>query len=317
MKILVTGGAGFIGSVTTKKLLDKGHEVVVYDSLIKGHRESVDSRAEFVQGCLSDKSLLDKTFKKFGIEAVIHFAGFIEAGESMKEPSKFFKNNVIYGLNLLDVMAKNNVKKIIFSSSAAVYASKDSPLEEEDIKKPANFYGETKLIFEKLLSWYDDIYQIKFVALRYFNAAGACGELVEKHNPETHLIPLVIFTALGKRESIKIFGTDYSTPDGTGIRDYVDVKDLAEAHILALENLRETSNAYNVGTGKGISVKEVVEAVKKISGKDFNVIEAEKREGDPTMLVANSEKIKKELGWEAKVNFEEGLRETFEYFKNS
>jgi len=317
MKILVTGGAGFIGSVTTKKLLDKGHTVVVYDSLIKGHQDAVDARAEFVQGCLSDKKLLDETFKKFQIDAVIHFAGFAEAGESMKEPSKFFHNNIICGINLLDAIVNNNVKKIIFSSSAGIYSSKDSPILEEDPKEPIHFYGETKLMFERLLKWYDALYGIKFIALRYFNAAGACGNLGERHDIETHLIPLVIFAALGKRENIKIFGTDYDTPDRTCIRDYVDVKDLAEVHLLALDNLSDSSKIYNVGTGEGKSVREVIDAVKEISGKDFEVIETGRREGDPAMLVANSEKIQRELGWKPKISFEEGLKETWEWFEKN
>jgi len=315
MKVLVTGGAGFIGSVTTKKLLDQGYEVVVYDSLIKGHQDAVDPRAEFVQGCLSDKKLLDKTFKKFNIDSVIHFAFFSEVGESMRDLSKFFHNNLVCGINLLDAMVNNNVKKIIFSSSAGVYSSKDSPIKEEDSKEPVHFYGETKLMFERLLKWYDTLYGIKFTALRYFNAAGACGDLGERHDIETHLIPLVIFTALGKRENIKIFGTDYNTPDRTCIRDYVDVKDLAEVHLLALDNLNDSSKIYNVGTGKGKSVKEVIETVKKISGKDFEVIKSERREGDPAILVADSTKIQTELGWKPKISFEEGLRETWAWFK--
>lgn len=315
MKILVTGGAGYIGSITLKKLLDKGYEVIVYDSLIKGNKESVDQRCEFVEGCLSDKKLLDETFKKFKPDAVIHFAGFIEAGESMKEPQKFFWNNVVNGLNLLDVMISNNVKKIIYSSSAGVYASKDYPLNEEDSKEPSSFYGETKLMFERLLKFYDIIYGIKFIALRYFNAMGTYEDLSERHNPETHLIPLIIFTAFGKRENIKIFGTDYPTPDETGIRDYINVKDLAEAHILSLENLKNESKIYNVGTGEGKSVREVINTVKEISGKDFEVIETNRRPGDTAILVADSSKIKKELSWFPKTDFRQGLNETIEYFK--
>jgi len=313
MNILVTGGAGYIGSVTARELTNKGHQVVVYDNLIKGHRDSVTTN--FVYGCLSDKKLLDETFKKFNIEAVIHFAGFIEAGESMEQPSKFFWNNVIYGLNLLDVMVQNKVKKIIFSSSAAVYQSGNQPLKEDDPKKPVNFYGETKLIFEKLLKWYDELYGIKSISLRYFNASGTFEDLGERHKPETHLIPLTIFAALGLRKNIKIFGTNYNTPDGTCIRDYIHIKDLADAHILALENLKDKSDVFNVATGKGISVREIINYVRELSGRDFEVIETEKRAGDPEILVADPAKIKDQLGWEPKIDFKEGLRETIDHFK--
>ncbi len=312
-KILVTGGAGYIGSIVTKKLIDRGYSVIVYDSLIKGYRDNI--KTDFVKGCLSDKKLLDETFKKFNIEAVIHFAGFIEAGESMKYPSKFFNNNVINGLNLLNVMIENNVKKIIFSSSAAVYKPKDKPLKEEDLKEPVNVYGETKLMFERILKWYDIVHGIKFTALRYFNAFGTSDGLGEKHNPETHLIPLVVATALGKRERINIFGTDYGTPDRTCIRDYIDVKDLAEAHILALENLKNESQIYNVGTGKGISVREVISTIKNITKKDFKVIEEKRRAGDSAIIIADPGKIKKKLKWEPKYSFKQGLEETINYFK--
>ncbi|MFC1682288.1 UDP-glucose 4-epimerase GalE [Nanoarchaeota archaeon] len=315
MNILVTGGAGYIGSITSRQLHEKGYNVIVYDSLIKGHRDAVTTT--FVKGCLSDKKLLDETFKKFNIDAVIHFAGFMEVGESMKNPSKFFQNNIYNGITLLDVMVANNVKKIIFSSSAAVYAPRDSLLKEDDLKEPASVYGETKLMFERILKWYDKIYGLKSISLRYFNASGTDGNLGERHDPETHIIPLTIFAALGKRQDIKIFGTDYNTPDGTCMRDYVHVKDLAEAHILALQNLRENSKIYNVGTGEGLSVRQIINAVKQASGTDFKIIETERRPGDPAILVADSFKIQKELGWKPKHNFEEGLNETVEWFKNN
>lgn len=311
-KILITGGAGYIGSIVAKKLIDKGYRVVVYDSLVKGYRDNI--KTDFVKGCLSNKKLLNETFKKFNIEAVTHFAGFIEAGESMKFPSKFFNNNVINGLNLLDIMVENNVKKFIFSSSAAVYKAKNKPLKEDDPKEPVNIYGETKLMFERILKWYDAIYGIKFTALRYFNAFGTSDGLGERHNPETHLIPLVISAALGKRENINLFGTDYNTPDGTCIRDYINVKDLAEAHILALENLKNESQIYNIGTGKGISVREVIDTIKEITKKDFKVVEEKRRVGDPAILIANPSKIKKELEWEPKYNFKQGLEEAIKYF---
>ncbi len=313
MRVLITGGAGYIGSVATRKLIEEGHKVLVYDSLIKGHRKSVNTH--FVQGCLSNKELLDQTFKKFNPEAVVHFAGFIEAGESMQNPPKFFGNNVINGLRLLDTMLKNNVKKIIYSSSAAVYAPKNRPLKEEDTRKPANFYGETKLMFEQILQWYDSLYEIKSTSLRYFNATGSMGDLGERHDPETHLVPLVLLAALGKRSQINIFGTDYKTPDKTCIRDYVHVQDLADAHILALQDLDQESKIYNVGTGKGVSVKQVIDAVKKVTKRDFKVVESERRLGDPSILVADSKKIKKELGWRPKIDFLEGLKENADFFQ--
>jgi len=315
MNILVTGGAGYIGSITARKLSEEGNNVIVYDNLVKGHRASVTTT--FVQGCLSNKELLGETFKKFNIEAVFHFAGFIEAGDSMKHPFEFFQNNVFYGVNLLDVMVKNNVKKIIFSSSAAVYKPSDKPLKEDDIKEPENFYGETKLMFEKILEWYDKAYGIKFIALRYFNATGCEGELGERHNPETHLVPLAILTALGCRENIKIFGTNYETFDGTCVRDYVHVKDLAEVHILALKKLNEKSGVFNVGTGDGISVRQVIDSVRNLTGKNFTIIETEKRLGDPKILIADPSKIKREFGWSAKIDFKRGLEENIEYFKKN
>lgn len=317
MKILVTGGAGFIGSITTKYLLDKGYDVIVYDSLVKGHKDSIDPRAIFIHGCLSNKELLDKTFQDFNIKAVIHFAGFIEAGESMKQPEIFFENNIINSMNLLNSIVKNKIKKIIYSSSAGVYAAKDKPIVEGNLKEPVNFYGETKLIFERILKWYDQIYGIKSISLRYFNAYGNFEELGENHMPETHLIPLTILTAMGKKDSIKIYGHNYPTLDGTCIRDYIHVKDLAEAHLLALENLKEESKIYNVGTGKGVSVREVIDLVKEITGNDFKVIEEQRRLGDPAILVADSNKIKKELGWSPRHNIKQGLKETIKYFQEN
>lgn len=316
MNILVTGGAGFIGSVVVKKLLNKGYFVVVYDNLSKGYKNSIDSRAEFIKGDLKDKELLEDSLKKHNINAVIHLAGFIEAGESMKNPFKYFQNNVFNGTNLLEAMIKNNIKKIIFSSSAGVYASKETLISENDVKEPASIYGETKLMFEKILKWYNKIYGINYIALRYFNACGSYNGLGEQHNPETHLIPLVILTALGKRESINIFGTDYNTPDGTCIRDFIHVEDIADAHILGLENIKNKTNEYNIGTGEGISVKEIIKKVKKITKKDFIVNEKQKREGDPAILIANPNKAKKELNWIPKHNIDECIKDSFEFLKN-
>lgn len=315
MRVLVTGGAGYIGTATSKKLLDEGHQVIILDSLINGHSDTIDPRAKFARGCLSDKDFLDRIFKKNNFDAVIHFAGFIEAGDSMKKPDIFFGNNVINGMRLLDAMVRNNVKKIIYSSSAGVYSADTKKLKETSEKEPASVYGETKLMFERVLKWYDEIHGIKYTSLRYFNASGCWNELGERHEPETHLIPLIIFAALGKRDSIKIFGTDYKTRDGTCVRDYIDIQDLAEAHLLALISLKDKSTAYNVGTGKGKSVREVINAVKKITGQDFPVIEEKRRAGDPAILVADSSKIKKELGWKPKVSFEQGLDDAIRFFQ--
>lgn len=319
MKILVTGGAGFIGSHTVKLMVEKGHQITIYDSLVKGHREAVKETAncQFVKACLSDKELLNHTFKKYNFDAVIHFAGYIETGESMIHPAKFFQNNIVNGLNLLDAMVKNNVQKIVFSSSAAVYKAKETLLTENDEKEPASVYGDTKLIFESILKWYDQIHGIKFAALRYFNAAGAAYGLGEAHEPETHLIPLILQAALGQRENISLFGTNYPTKDGTCVRDYVHVVDLAEAHLLALEKLGEESKIYNIGTGQGYSVKEVIDIVKKITGKDFLVVKSGRRAGDPPFLVANSDKIKKELGWQPQHGIKDIIKSAWEWHRNN
>lgn len=311
--IFVTGGAGYIGSHVVKKLVKSGHDVLVYDNLSKGHKESVNKKALFIKGDLSDKSKLNSVFEKYKIDSVMHFAGFIEAGESMIKPKKYFANNVVNGINLLDVMVKNNVKKIIYSSSAGVYGNPERiPVKEEDETKPVNVYGETKLMFENKLKWYDKIHNLKFTALRYFNAAGSDGELGEDHNPETHLIPLILKAALNDSK-IKIFGTDYPTKDGTCIRDYIYVVDLADAHILALKNLKSESKIYNLGSEKGYSVREVIDMVKKVTGKNIKVIESERRKGDPAVLVASSKKIKKELGWKPKYNIKDMIKSAWEW----
>lgn len=302
MKVLVTGGAGYIGSVTTRELIDQGYEVVVFDDLSYGHKQALPKQARFIKGDLLDRSSIYSALSKEKIEAVVHFAGFIAVGESVKEPLKYVKNNILGGYSLLDSMKELKVNKIIFSSSAAVYGDPDSvPINEDDRLKPTSPYGETKLIFEKFLSWCDAAYGIRSVCLRYFNAAGADleNDLGEDHDPETHLIPLILKAALGQREKIEIFGTDYDTPDGTCIRDYVHVKDLAVAHVLALKRLKEgkPSSFYNLGSSKGYSVKEVIDECRKITGKNIKVAESPRRAGDPPKLVASSEKIKKELGF--------------------
>lgn len=306
MKILVTGGAGYIGSFTVAALKKAGFQPVVFDNLETGHRQAIPKTRLYVGNLQKDIALLDKVFKKEKPQAVIHFAAYIEAGESVKDPQEFFYNNVFGSLNLLQAMLKNKVLKIVFSSSAAVYGEPEKiPAEEDDPKNPVNPYGETKLVVEKILNWYAKAYGLSAVALRYFNAAGAAldGSLGQDYPKPTHLITRACEAALGKRKDFKIFSDDYNTPDGTGIRDYIHVLDLAEAHLSALKFLQRAKsgfNTYNVGTGKGYSVLEVVKMVKKVSGKDFSPPVGSRREGDPARLVAKAEKIKKDLDWQPK-----------------
>ena len=297
MRIFVTGGAGYIGSVTAELLLDEGHEVAILDNLIEGHRRAVDSRAQFIQGDLADRDQIERALSNTRPDAVMHFAAYALVPESMRDPSKYFRNNVSNGLNLLDAMLTTGVQRIIFSSTCALFGPPDRvPIDETAPARPANPYGESKLAFEKILRWYDQVHGLKFVCLRYFNAAGATEDLGEDHRPETHLIPNVLKVALGQRPSLEIYGTDYETPDGTCIRDYIHVVDLAHAHILALG--ATASGFYNLGTGGGSSVKEVIAACRKITGRQIDTIEKPRRPGDPPRLIASSEKIKKELGWQ-------------------
>jgi UDP-glucose 4-epimerase len=297
MKILVAGGAGFIGSCCTEILLDNGHDVLVYDSLVKGHRAAVDPRAEFVQGDLRDKDKLVQVMKTGDFDGMIHFAAYIEAGESMEKPGKYFENNVAAGLHLVQAAAETGMPKIVFSSTAATYGTPQSvPIAETAPTAPINAYGESKLMFEKILGWYKQIHGLDYVALRYFNAAGATDAHGEDHHPETHLIPIVLQVASGHRDTIKIFGTDYDTPDGTCIRDYIHVRDLSDAHILALE--KPVSGAFNLGSGAGYSVREIIEVARKITGHPIPVEEVERRPGDPDRLVSDSTKAKNELGWQ-------------------
>ncbi|MBS3097355.1 UDP-glucose 4-epimerase GalE [Candidatus Woesearchaeota archaeon] len=301
--IFVTGGAGYIGSHISKELLDKHYSVLVYDNLQKGHRKAVDSRAVFIGGDLSDAKRLDKVFKEHKIDAVIHLAADSLVEESVKNPEKYWKNNVENGKILLDVMAKNKVRKIVFSSSAAVYGEPEKiPIREEDKLKPINPYGKTKLEFEKILQKKEKTHNISFISLRYFNAAGAdpSGKIGEDHKPETHLIPIVLQVALGKRDHVNIYGTDYNTKDGTCIRDYIHVTDLAIAHIAALKSLDKGSSIYNLGSEKGYSVEEVIETARKVTGKPIRAIAAARRSNDPPILIASSKKIKKELKWKPK-----------------
>lgn len=301
MKILVTGGAGYIGSHTVEALQKKNFEVLVFDNLVYGHKEAIS--CPLITGDLLEKKEVEDVFKKNRIDGVVHFAAYALAGESMTNPAKYFENNLQAGLNLLETMVKYEVKQIVFSSTCAIYGYPEKlPVTEEEEKKPVSVYGESKLMFEKILNWYDRIFGIKNVCLRYFNACGASleGKIGEDHEPETHIIPLAMKVALGQREKFTLFGEDYRTKDGTCVRDYIHVSDLASAHIKALEYLFKNgeSNFFNVGTGSGYSNKEILERIKKISGVDFKVEIGARRPGDPDAIYADNRKIKKILGWE-------------------
>ncbi len=296
MKILVTGGAGYIGSVCVEDLLDRGHEVTVFDNLTEGHRKAVDQRAKFVQGDLADKTAVSSLIGAEQPAAVMHFAAKALVGESMQNPYKYFFNNVSCGLNLLDAMVEHGVKRFVFSSTCATYGIPETvPIDEQAPQRPVNPYGESKLIFEKILRWYDQIHGVVFAALRYFNAAGATEAFGEDHRVETHLIPCVLQVPLGKREHAQVFGTDYPTPDGSCIRDYIHVTDLAQAHALALE-VKE-SGFFNLGIGGGVSVLEVIEACRKITGKKIPMVTQARRPGDPPRLIASAQKAREVLGW--------------------
>jgi UDP-glucose 4-epimerase len=298
MKILVTGGAGYIGSVVTEECIAAGHEAFVVDNLVKGHKWMVHPDAAFFEADINDRSAIGDILGSNSIDAVIHMAAFSLVGESMTDPAAYYHNNTTASLSLLSAMNDSGVKKLIFSSTAAVYGEPErQPIDESARQQPTNTYGETKLAFEKALRWFDHAYGIRYASLRYFNAAGAserCGEL---HHPETHLIPLVLDAARGEAPSVKIFGDDYPTEDGTCIRDYIHVRDLANAHVLALNKLESGSEIYNLGCGGGYSVKQVIDAARKVTGREINVEVGPRRAGDPAVLVASSEKIQHELGW--------------------
>ena len=298
--ILVTGGAGYIGSHVVKELLHQGYRPIVFDNLQTGHRKAVKN-AFFIEGDLSDARKLKETFQSYPIQAVMHFAADCLVGESVQNPLKYFNNNIKNGLQLLEILEEFKIKKFVFSSSAAVYGEpKETPISEEHPCAPTNPYGETKWIFEKVLQAFYDAGKLNFISLRYFNAAGADpeGELGEDHSQETHLIPLVIKAGLDET-TVPVYGKDYNTPDGTCIRDYIHVTDLANAHILALRKLEEGNifGIYNLGNGNGCSVQEVIETVKKVTGRKVATLDSPRRPGDPARLVASSEKIKEELGW--------------------
>ncbi len=296
MKILVVGGAGYIGSICAELLLDQGHEIAVFDNLSEGHRHAIDPRARFIEGDLQDRQAIDSALAVARPEAVVHFAASALVSESMRDPSKYFRNNISNGLNLLDAMEAAHVERIVFSSTCAIFGPPERlPIDETAPTRPINPYGESKLAFEKILRWYDEIHGLKFVSLRYFNAAGASANFGEDHRVETHLIPNALKVALGQKPHVEIFGTDYETPDGTCIRDYIHIVDLARAHILALDAAR--SELYNLGTGGGASVREVIAACGKITGKKIDTVGKPRRPGDPPRLIASSDKIKNELGW--------------------
>jgi UDP-glucose 4-epimerase len=298
MRVMVAGGAGYIGSIVAEGLLEEGHTVLVVDDLSKGHREAVPRAATFVRADLADAGQLPGLLQEHRVEAVMHFAADSLVGESVTKPTRYFRRNVANTLNLLEAMLAAGVGRFVLSSTAAVYGEPSRvPIEEDDNTTPTNPYGESKLMVEGMLRWMDAAHGLRYASLRYFNAAGASRERGEDHRPETHLIPIVLGVALGQRESVEIFGNDYPTRDGTCIRDYIHVTDLAQAHILALEALDRGSRIYNLGNGKGFTVREVIEACRLVTGNSIPASEAARRPGDPAALVASSRRISQELGW--------------------
>lgn len=304
MAILVTGGAGYIGSVTTDALLKSGVEPVVIDNLVYGHREAVALEVPFYEGDIGDKALVSEIISEHDIEACMHFSAYAYVGESVTDPKKYFANNVVQTISLLDTLLENGVKNFVFSSTCATYGEPQYvPIDEAHPQQPTNPYGWSKFMVEQVMRAYDAAYGLRFVALRYFNASGATATHGEDHEPETHIIPLVLYNALGKIPSVSIFGTDYPTPDGTAIRDYIHVSDLADAHILALKYLKNggASDAFNLGNGNGYSVQEVVDAAQKVTGREINTVLSPRREGDPSRLIANAEKARTVLCWQPQI----------------
>ncbi len=304
MRVAVTGGAGYIGSVVAEVLLQGGHDVLVLDNLVKGHRDAVPEQALFGKIDLLDGAAVEQHLRDFHADAVVHMAAHSLVGESVVDPAKYYRNNVVAGLSLLDAMRRADVPRLVFSSTAAVYGEPlKQPIEEEDPTQPTNPYGQTKLAFERALRWYADAYGFSSVSLRYFNAAGATRRNGERHDPETHLIPLVLQAAAGRLKQVTIFGTDYATPDGTCVRDYIHVEDLAQAHVLALGALGAPGacRTYNLGCGgDGYSVRQVIEAAERVTGRRIPVEEANRRPGDPAVLIASSDRIRRDLGWRAR-----------------
>jgi UDP-glucose 4-epimerase len=302
MKILVTGGAGYIGGTVSRVLIDAGHSVTIYDNLCHSKKSALPNRAEFVQGDLADRVLLESTLNAGRFDGVMHFAALIEAGESMQRPEIYFRNNSAGTLTLLEAMLATGHNRLVFSSTAACYGEPEkTPITEDAKLQPTNAYGESKLLVEQMLRWFHQIHGFRYASLRYFNVAGAIPGYGESHEPESHLIPLILDVALGRRASIKIFGSDYPTADGTCVRDYIHVQDLTDAHMLALNALEKNERLiYNIGNGQGFSVREVIDSVRRVTGKPISVEEQPRRPGDPAVLVASSEKIKRELGWSPK-----------------
>lgn len=301
MSMLVTGGAGYIGSVATEELIKAGYDVVVYDNLTQGHRQAVHPQAVFVEADLADRGALNIVFAEHDIEAVMHFAAHSVVSFSMRDPLRFIRENVGHAINLLEAMAAHDVKRLILSSTANVYGDPERiPIREEDGLAPGSPYGESKLMIERILHWCEVRYGLRYASLRYFNAAGASEAYGEHHHPETHLIPLLLKVALGQREHLDIYGSDYPTRDGTCVRDYIHLIDLARAHILALEALDSGSRIYNLGNGEGFTVQEVVATAQEVTGHPIPARIAPRRSGDPATLVASSERIRRELGWEAR-----------------
>ena len=319
MAILVTGGAGYIGSHCVAALLDRGVDVVVVDDLSKGHRQAVKGGRLYI-GDVADQHFLDGVFSRENVEAVIHFAAYSLVGESMSIPDEYFRNNVTAGLTLIRTMVAHKVPDLVFSSTAATFGEPvRTPIEEDDPQVPTNPYGESKLIVEKMLKWCDRAYGLKYCALRYFNVAGARadGSIGEDHRPETHLIPLILSVAQGKRDSLKLFGTDYPTPDGTCVRDYIHVEDLIDAHMLALDYLKRenTSNAFNLGNGTGFSNRQIIDAARRVTGHPIPVVEEGRRPGDPAVLIASSKKAMDMLGWRPKyTNVEDIIRTAWNWY---
>jgi len=322
MKVFVTGGAGYIGSVVVAQLVAAGHDVIVYDNLSKGHREAVAPSAQFVLGDVGDRAALEAAFDRHRPEAVMHFAAWIEAGESMREPERFFRNNTANALTLLETMHSRHVRRLVFSSTAAVYGDPERiPIDESDSLRPTNAYGESKLMVEQMLAWFHRVHGLSYASLRYFNAAGATAALGEHHDPETHLIPIVLQVARGRRAYISVFGDDYPTPDGSCVRDYIHIADLASAHLLALESLYSRTEPakliYNLGNGRGFSVKEVVEAARRVTGHAIPAKVEGRRAGDPATLVASSAKISAELHWKPQISdLEQIIRSAWEYLQS-
>lgn len=295
-RILVTGGAGYIGSACTEYLLDHGYEATVFDALLTGHRSAVDPRAVFINGNLADREHIMDVCRRGSFDAIMHFAAFSLVGESMKDPSKYFRNNLAAGINLADAAVAGGVKTLIFSSTAATFGQPESvPIKESDRQVPINPYGESKLCFEKVLKWYYEIFGLRYVALRYFNAAGATDRYGEDHRPESHLIPIILQTARGVRDKFMVYGDDYDTPDGSCIRDYIHIRDLAQAHELALR--APEPGHYNLGTGNGFSVFQILSAARKVTGRTIPMEVAPRRAGDPARLVACSDRARSMLGW--------------------